>query len=130
MTTLAECSPSRPLRAADVAHWDIETDVVVLGFGIAGACAAIEARAAGAAVEIFEVAAAAGGSAALSGGEFYLGGHGGTPVQQAAGFADRTEDFVKYLTMAGGPGADEERVRVYAEHALEQNLYFSFAGNL
>lgn len=119
MTTLAECSPSRPLRAADVAHWDIETDVVVLGFGIAGACAAIEARAAGAAVEIFEVAAAAGGSAALSGGEFYLGGHGGTPVQQAAGFADRTEDFVKYLTMAGGPGADEERVRVYAEHALE-----------
>ncbi len=119
MTALTDCSPSRPLRAADVARWDLESDVVVLGFGIAGACAAIEARAAGAAVEIFEVAAAAGGSAALSGGEFYLGGQGGTPVQQAAGFADATGDFVRYLTMAGGPGADAERIHVYADGAIE-----------
>lgn len=118
MSGLPDCSPSRPLRVADVPRWDIETEVAILGFGIAGACAAIEARNAGAAVEIFEVAAAAGGSAALSGGEFYLGGSGGTPVQQAAGFADSTEDFFKYLMMAGGPGADEARVRLYAENAV------------
>jgi len=57
MTALADCSPSRPLRAADVARWDILTDVAVLGFGIAGACAAIEARAAGAAVAVEAVEA-------------------------------------------------------------------------
>jgi 3-oxo-5alpha-steroid 4-dehydrogenase len=111
-------SPSHPLRLKDVAQWDIETDVAIVGFGIAGSCAAIEAREAGAEVCILEVAAAAGGSAALSGGEFYLGGSGGTPVQKAAGFEDATEDFFKYLMMAGGPGADEARVRLYAENAV------------
>ncbi|QDX81673.1 flavoprotein [Denitratisoma sp. DHT3] len=111
-------SPSRPLRLSEVERWDIETDVAVIGFGISGACAAIEAKNAGAQVTVFEVAAASGGSAALSGGEFYLGGNGGTPVQKAAGFEDSTEDFFKYLMMAGGPGADEARVRRYAENAV------------
>jgi 3-oxo-5alpha-steroid 4-dehydrogenase len=111
-------SPSRPLRLQDVGHWDVETDVAIVGFGISGACAAIEARLAGASVTLFEVAAAAGGSAALSGGEFYLGGNGGTPAQKAAGFEDSTEDFYKYLMMAGGPGADEARVRLYADNAV------------
>jgi len=115
----ADCSPSRPLRLEEVGRWDTETDVVIVGFGISGACAAIEARHAGAGVEIFEVASAAGGSAALSGGEFYLGGGGGTPVQRAAGFEDATEDFFEYLMMAGGPGADAARVRVYADNAIE-----------
>ena len=111
-------SPSRPLRLNEVEHWDFETDVAVIGFGISGACAAIEAKTAGAEVLIFEVAAASGGSAALSGGDIYLGGNGGTPAQKAAGFDDQTEDFYKYLMLAGGPGADEARVRLYAEGAL------------
>ena len=111
-------SPSRPLRLDQVERWDIETDVAVVGFGISGACAAIEAKTAGARVTVFEVAAASGGSAALSGGDIYLGGNGGTPAQKAAGFDDRTEDFFNYLMLAGGPGADEARVRLYAEGAL------------
>ncbi len=113
-----DCSPSRPLRLDDVERWDAETDVLIVGFGIAGACAAIEARNAGARVDVFEVASAGGGSAALSGGEFYLGGGGGTPAQRAAGFEDATDDFFKYLMMAGGPGADEARVRRYADNAV------------
>lgn len=108
-------SPSRPLHAGEVTHWDIETDVAVVGFGAAGSCAAIEARRAGAEVAIFEVAAAAGGSAALSGGEVYAGGSGGTSVQRAAGFEDATEDLYTYLMMAAGPGADADRTRLYAE---------------
>lgn len=115
---IPDCSPSRPLRLHDVDTFDLETDIAIVGFGAAGACAAIEARLAGVEVEIFEVAAAAGGSAALSGGEFYLGGSGGTPVQQAAGFRDETDDFFRYLMLAGGPGADEARVRLYAENAV------------
>ncbi|HJV27675.1 MAG TPA: FAD-dependent oxidoreductase [Aromatoleum sp.] len=110
-------SPARPVRAEDVPHVDLEADVVIVGFGAAGACAAIEAARAGAQVVVFEAAAAAGGSAALSGGEVYVGGSGGTEVQRAAGFEDSTEDLFKYLMMAGGPGADEARVRLYAENA-------------
>lgn len=110
-------SPGHPCPVEDVPQWDIETDVAVIGFGAAGSCAAIEARAAGADVHVFEVAAAPGGSASWSGGEVYVGGSGGTRVQKAHGFEDSTEDLYTYLMMAGGPGADAERVRVYAEGA-------------
>jgi 3-oxo-5alpha-steroid 4-dehydrogenase len=111
-------TPARPCRLEDVPGWDIETDVAIVGFGAAGSCAAIEARVAGAEVQVFEVASAAGGSAALSGGEVYVGGNGGTDVQRAAGFLDDTEDFYRYLLMSGGPAADAERVRLYAEQGM------------
>ncbi len=109
-------TPSRAFPAEQVERWDMETDVAIVGFGIAGTCAAIEARQAGARVDVFEVAAAAGGSAAMSGGEFYLGG--GTEVQKTAGFDDRVEDFAAYLRMMGGPGADEERVALLSREGV------------
>src|SRR4051812_40771390 len=82
-----------------VPRFDIDTDVLVVGFGAAGACAAIEAARAGARVTLFEVAAGNGGTSALSGGEIYLGGGGGTSIQRDAGFTDSTEDLFKYLLM-------------------------------
>lgn len=36
------------LRADRIGRWDDTADVIVIGFGIAGACAALEARRAGA----------------------------------------------------------------------------------
>ena len=127
----AEFSVTRPCRLSDVERWDIETDVVVVGFGAAGACAAIEAAQAGAAVTLFEVASDSGGTSALSGGEIYLGGSGGTPAQRQAGFADDTEDLYRYLLMAGGPDADEAKVRLYADSScahhdwlVEQGLVY------
>ena len=118
MTLNKTYSPARACRVEDVPRWDIETDVAIVGFGAAGSCAAIEARGTGAQVRIFEVASAPGGSAALSGGEVYVGGSGGTDVQRAAGFADATEDLYNYLVMSGGPTADGERARVYAENGV------------
>ncbi|MCL5041310.1 MAG: FAD-dependent oxidoreductase [Gammaproteobacteria bacterium] len=112
-------SPARPCAFEQVSHWDIETDVIVVGFGAAGACAAIEARASGAQVSVFEVAAAGGGSASWSGGEVYVGGSGGTDVQREHGFTDTTEDLQAYLMMAGGSAADAARVKVYAEQASQ-----------
>jgi succinate dehydrogenase/fumarate reductase flavoprotein subunit len=89
-----------------------------VGFGAAGASAAIEAAGAGAKVALFERASGNGGTSALAGGEIYLGGGGGTPAQRLAGFEDKTEDLYRYLMMAGGPDADEAKVRLYADNSL------------
>ncbi len=41
-------SPFQPRKFSEVETWDFEADVVIIGFGGAGACAAIEASDAGA----------------------------------------------------------------------------------
>ncbi len=115
---MADISLHTPYPAADVASWDMETDIIIIGFGATGACAAIEAAQAGADVKLFERNSGSGGASGLSGGEIYLGGNGGTEVQRAAGFEDTTEDFAAYLKMAGGPCADEAKCDLYAQEAV------------
>jgi len=112
-------TPTRPRRLADVREWHHETDVAIVGFGGAGACAAIEACDAGAEVTIFEVASAAGGSTALSSAEVYMGGSGGTRVQRACGYQDSTEDMFNYLMAAQGDLADEAKIRLYCDRSVE-----------
>jgi succinate dehydrogenase/fumarate reductase flavoprotein subunit len=119
MSDLAKASPTKPRHERDVAQWDKETDVVVVGFGGAGGCAAIEAADAGAEVTIFELASSSGGSTALSSAEIYMGGNGGTRVQKTCGFEDSTEDMVTYMMMSAGPQADEEKIRNYCENSVE-----------
>jgi len=63
--------------------WDEQVDVAVVGFGGAGACAAIEAAECGAKVMVVE-RFDGGGATAISGGIVYAGG--GTAHQRAAGF--------------------------------------------
>jgi 3-oxo-5alpha-steroid 4-dehydrogenase len=115
---MSEISLHRPFPASAVGHWDFETDVAVIGFGAAGACAAIEAADAGAQVILFERNSGSGGASGLSGGEIYIGGGGGTDAQAAAGFADATEDFIAYLKAAGGPCVDEAKCEIYGREAL------------
>lgn len=106
---------TEPRKLKDISQWDLETEVAIVGFGGAGACAAIEAADAGAKVSIFELASASGGSTALSSAEIYMGGNGGTAIQNACGFSDDTEDMYNYLMMANGPNGDEDKVRSYCE---------------
>ena len=77
-------SPSHPCPLDRVPGWDVEADVLVVGFGAAGASAAIEAAEAGASVVLFEVASGHGGTSAMAGGDIYLGGNGGTPPPRPA----------------------------------------------
>ena len=91
-------------------------DVVVVGFGIAGGCAALEAARAGASVLLLERAAVHGGTSSMSGGHFYLGG--GTAVQQATGQDDSVEEMVKYLT-AVSKEPEPDKIRAYAEGSVE-----------
>jgi len=102
-----------PILEKDVSNWTDEKDVLVVGFGGAGACAAIEANDNGASVAIFEAASESGGSTKLSSAELYLGG--GTKVQKAVGYEDSVEDVYGYLMDSNGPQADPAKVRAYAE---------------
>lgn len=117
-----------PRLASEVERWDFEADVIVVGYGSAGACAAIGAAEVGAKVLLFEGASGSGGTSAMAGGDIYLGGNGGTSVQRTNGFEDSTEDFFRYMMMAGGPDADEERVRLYAEGALDHFAWLQSVG--
>ena len=116
-----------PERGQDAVA-DAYADVVVVGFGIAGGCAAVEAAAAGASVLVLERAAVAGGTTALAGGHFYLGG--GTVVQQATGHHDTPDEMYAYL-MAVTPDPEPDKIRAYADGSAShcdwlENLGFQF----
>ena len=116
------------VNAADVTSWSDEVDVLVIGFGIAGGCAAVSAAAAGARVLVLERAAAAGGTSAMAGGHFYLGG--GTAVQQATGHDDCPEEMYKYL-VAVSREPEHDKIRAYCDGSVEhfnwlEDLGFQF----
>lgn len=89
-------------------EWDYTTDVLVVGYGIAGACAALEAQRSGGEVLVLERASGGGGASATSSGIFYLGG--GTAVQQACGYEDEAEEMYKFLA-ASTESDDKQAVR-------------------
>ncbi len=117
-----------PLPASVLGEDTEHYDVVVLGFGIAGGCAALEAARAGARVLLLERAAVHGGTTCLAGGHFYLGG--GTAVQQATGHEDSAEQMYKYL-VAVSKEPEHDKIRAYCDGSVEhfgwlESLGFEF----
>lgn len=106
-----------PVDVAGIPGWDRSADVVVVGLGIAGACAALEAHRAGADVLVLERAGAGGGASALSQGQFYLGG--GTAVQSACGYSDSPEEMYRFMR-AVTTTQEEEKLRVFCEQSVAQ----------
>ncbi|MGI9603444.1 MAG: FAD-dependent oxidoreductase [Acidimicrobiales bacterium] len=106
-----------PLGSPVVTSWDLSADVVIVGLGAAGACAALEAAAAGADTLVLEAAGAGGGTSAMSGGLLYLGG--GTAVQRECGVEDSVEAMYDFLVAASGPEPDIEKIRFYCDNSLE-----------
>jgi 3-oxo-5alpha-steroid 4-dehydrogenase len=76
--------------------WDEISDVVVVGLGVAGLTAAVEARERGADVLVLD-RFEGGGATSISGGVFYAGG--GTHIQQEAGVEDTVDNMYRYLAM-------------------------------
>lgn len=115
-----------PVKASSIDTWSHESDVVVAGFGIAGAAAAIEAARAGADVLVLERLGGAGGAAAMSGGFIYLGG--GTPLQKALGFDDSAENMKAFMKAALGPGVDDAKIDAYCDGSVDHFNWLVDAG--
>ena len=127
-TSAAGCAVPAALPASVLADDADAYDVVVIGFGIAGGCAALEAARAGARVLVLERAAVPGGTTCLAGGHFYLGG--GTPVQQATGHQDSAGEMYKYLA-AAAKEPEHEKIQAYCAGSVEhfhwlESLGFQF----
>jgi 3-oxo-5alpha-steroid 4-dehydrogenase len=88
------------------AKWDSESDLVVIGFGAAGASAAYHAATAGAAVTVLDASATGGGDTAISGGFVFFGG--GTTLQTQAGVTETPEQMFTTIRAMGGESADAD----------------------
>src|ERR1043166_5004545 len=98
------------------ATWDLQTDVIVIGAGLAGHCAALEAAAADAQVLLIDKQPATGGSSILSGGAIAFAG---TDEQAQAGIKDSAELLYDALRRVGGCENDESLLREYAARQLD-----------
>ena len=107
--------PSSPVSLAEIGARHDEADVLIVGYGGAGACAAIESAAAGAATLVLARASGGGGTTAMAAGHIYLGG--GTRVQKACGYEDSAENLLRYLE-ASADDSDPEKFRLYAEGSV------------
>ncbi|OBK22834.1 23S rRNA methyltransferase [Mycobacterium asiaticum] len=106
-------------------HFAESADVVVVGFGAAGACAAITAREQGADVIALD-RANGGGSTALSGGIIYAGG--GTTIQQQAGVQDTAEQMLTYLRLEVGDAVSPQTLESFVAGSPEMIRWLSDHG--
>lgn len=106
-------------------RWDHEADVVVVGYGAAGASAALEARAHGASVLVLD-RFHGGGTTAASGAVIYAGG--GTPYQKQAGFDDTPEEMYRYLKMEVGDVVSDATLRRFCDESAATLAWLEQAG--
>jgi len=111
--TVATGSAALPRSA--VRSWHLRTDILVVGSGAAGVCAAIEARQAGAGVLLIESLSRFGGSSAMSGGVVYAGG--GTALQKALKVEDSVEQMYRFITLAGAIHPPLDKIQLYCEES-------------
>ena len=106
-------------------RWNAEVDVIVVGFGGAGACAALEAAQQGASVLVLD-RFCGGGATAGSGAIIYAGG--GTEYQKAAGFDDTPDEMYKYLRQEAGDCISDETLRRLCDGSVEMIKWLEKAG--
>ena len=93
-----------------------EFDLIVIGAGMAGHCAALEGARQGASVLLLEKTERYGGSTRMCGGAFAFAG---TEVQKRNGIADSAELLEEDLLKAGKYRNDRALVHVYAQRQYE-----------
>ena len=91
-------------------------DLIVVGAGMAGHCAALAGAQAGAQVLLLEKMPQYGGSTAMCGGAFAFAG---TDEQRAKGIEDSPQRLEDDLMAAGGGFSDRALVHAYAQQQLD-----------
>ena len=100
-------------KKADLpAKWDIETDVAILGYGGAGASAAITAHDAGAKVMIFEKLAEGGGNTAVSSGGMMIPNN----EERAYTYLEKTYSFAN-------SEIDRNQLRTFVKEAMKSKEF-------
>jgi len=97
----------------------------VVGFGAAGACAALEAAETGSQVIVLD-RFGGGGATALSGGVVYAGG--GTAQQKEAGVDDGPQAMFDYLSTEVGDTVSPKTLRAFCDGSAEMMDWLSLQG--
>ncbi|MFB7272001.1 FAD-dependent oxidoreductase [Streptomyces sp. NPDC056244] len=92
-------------------------DLVVIGSGVAGLAAAVEAAEAGLDVRLLEAADTIGGASVMSGAACFLVD---TPLQRSQGITDSVELAMADWQRMGGPTADLEWARRYVADSARE----------
>lgn len=96
--------------------WDQEADLVVAGFGAAGAATALEAHEQGLKVLILD-RMSGGGATNISGGIYYAGG--GTRIQKEAGIEDSPQNMFNYLRQEVQGAVRDETLKKFCDDSVE-----------
>lgn len=92
-----------------VSKWDEEVDVIIVGYGLSGAIAGLEAHDSGAEVLILEKSQYPGGCSIISGGLVLC--------------ARNADDAAKYLMATSGGRVDESLIRPFAQDLVDNEEY-------
>ena len=124
---VAKASVSHARRAAAVmtASPARETDVIVIGGGLAGLSATHRIATSGLSVALIEKCERLGGSSAMSGGWFALSG---TAIQRRAGVEDSDARFIADMVETGAGSADEELLQRLVERQIDAVAAIDRAG--
>ncbi|WP_052406502.1 FAD-dependent oxidoreductase [Clostridium culturomicium] len=93
-----------------------DVDVVVVGGGVAGLSAAIEAAEGGADVLVLEKQGIVGGATTRSGGKLMANG---TEFQKSEGIEDSNDQMFSYLKEVGGDLIDDEKLSKFVDNSLD-----------
>ncbi len=111
--TSTRVEPAIVVADPDKEIWDESCDVLVVGVGLAGACAALR-TAEDRSLSVIAIDRGMGGGASkLSGGIIYMGG--GTKAQKEAGIEDSPENMAAYLAFETGDMFKKETVLRFAK---------------
>ena len=107
-------------------EWDYETDVLIVGTGMAGATAAIAAHQAGARVALLEKHPTnLGGNSIICGGNMEFGG---TVVQKRLGVEDTVEAFYEDTMKLGNYRCNPELLRTFVDNGPDTVVWLESVG--
>lgn len=121
----AQALQSKEIAKEKLEDETIDTDIVVVGAGIAGLSAAIEAANAGAKVVLLEKMGSTGGASITCGGEVLAAG---TQLQKDQGIEDNTKDLGDLWVQKGEGQVDEALLRYIADNSPETITWMQSMG--